>query len=82
MSPRPSDADIQIFKQIVAEFARTDPELRALMNQTGTGAAGVSAPVSEWPAILAALRALPDDAGRPAITRALARWHPRDQQDV
>ena len=82
MSPRPSDTDIRIFLEIVAEFARTDPVLRAFMSETGSGGVGVNAPASEWPAMLAALRALVDDAGRPAINRALARWQPPDEQGV
>jgi len=82
-SGRPSHEDIEVFQQIVVEITRTNPELREIMSRSGSGGVGgLGVPSSEWPAMLAALRALPDDAGQPAITQALARWYGPDEQGV
>jgi hypothetical protein len=82
-SGRPSDDDIEVFKQIIVEITRTNPVLREVMTRTGSGGiGGLGVPPSEWPAILAALRALPDDAGQPAISQALARWYSPGEQGV
>ena len=82
MSPRPTDAAIKLLHELLAERARTDPEFRAVMSEPGAAGYVVSAPVAEWPAMLAALRALPDDAGRLATNRALAPWNPPGEQGV
>jgi hypothetical protein len=82
-SGRPSPEDIEVFQQIIVEFARTNPVLREAMSRSGSGGVGgLGVPSSEWPAMLAALRALPDDAGQQAIDHALARWYGLGEQGV
>jgi hypothetical protein len=82
-SGRPSHEDIEVFQQLIVEFARTNPVLREAMSRSGSGGVGgLGVPSSEWPAMLAALRALPDDAGQPAIDHALARWYGPGEQGV
>ena len=61
--------------------SRTNPAVRAAMSQTGSGGiGGPGVPPEEWPAMVAALRGLPDDAGQQAINRAMARWYPPGEQ--
>ena len=78
----PSSSDMEVLEQIIGEFARTNPEFREAMNSTTSGGMTPGAPPSEWPAMLAALRALPDDAGQSAIDQALARWYGPGKQGV
>ena len=82
-SRRPSFDDFEVLQQLMAEMARTNPTVRAVMSQTGSG--GMASPgvsPDEWPAMVAALRALPDDAGQLAINQALARWYGPGEQGV
>lgn len=82
LSHWPSSEDMEVLRQIIDEFARTNPAFREAMSQTTSGGVAPGAPPSEWAAMLAALRALPDDAGQQAIDQALARWHGPGEQGV
>jgi hypothetical protein len=62
----------ELWEQLRDEYVRTDPVLREAVTATGSGGMGTSTPPSQWPAVIAALRTLPDDAGRAEIDRVLA----------
>ena len=82
-SRRPSFEDFEVLQQLMAEMARTNPAVRAAMSQTGSGGmAGPRVSPDEWPAMVAALRTLPDDAGQLAINQALGRWYGPGEQGV
>ncbi len=58
--------------QLVQEFYRLSPELRAAVAETGSGGIHIPFRREDWPAVLNVLRALPDDPGQEALARALA----------
>ena len=60
------------FEALMNEVLRLDPELRAAYEAEGSGGIGFAFPAEAWPQVTEALRALPDDAGREALARAIA----------
>ena len=70
---RPEDS---LGAQLMAEVCRVDPELRAAMAEPGAGGVGFAFRDEDWPAVLAMLRTLPDDAGRARVQDVLRPFLP------
>lgn len=58
--------------QLIEQFYRLSPELRAAAAEDGAGGIAIPFHRDDWPAVLEVLRAMPDDAGQAALLEALA----------
>jgi hypothetical protein len=58
-------------EELLRELTRTDPELRTWMARSPSGGIGFGWRREDEPKVLAALRALPDNAGRAQVSKAL-----------